>query len=288
MKTIHKIVALLAGAVLLIALGTAVSFSSLRHTEEAAEARKHTRAVITNANGLLSELKDAETGQRGYLLSGKDAYLDHYHAVVNDISNHLNELRRDTSNSDSRSHLDALAPLIDSKLNGMAEVIQLRRGGDEIGALALFNSGDGKRLMDAIRTEVIQFDRIESDALAQLETEASLELPRSLVLIVVSSMLALLAAIAFAFLMHRQTQQRLKSLLLVETQHLLEAQEVTNSQLQHANFTLQVNEAKLAVTLNSIGDAVIATDAESLVTFLRSGPAQLDRFSDFLSEFSAV
>ena len=53
-----------------------------------------------------------------------------------------------------------------------------------------------------------------------------------------------------------------------ERQQLLEIQEETNKQLQQANVTLQVSEEKLAVTLNSIGDAVIATDAEGRVTLL--------------------
>ena len=53
-----------------------------------------------------------------------------------------------------------------------------------------------------------------------------------------------------------------------ERQHLLDIQEGTNKKLQQTNVTLQVSEERLAVTLNSIGDAVIATDAEARVTLL--------------------
>ncbi len=53
-----------------------------------------------------------------------------------------------------------------------------------------------------------------------------------------------------------------------EKQHLLDIQEETHKQLQRTNFTLQVSEERLAVTLNSIGDAVIATDAEGRVTLM--------------------
>ena len=56
---------------------------------------------------------------------------------------------------------------------------------------------------------------------------------------------------------------------------MLEIQEETNKQLQQANVTLQVSEEKLAVTLNSIGDAVIATDAEGRVTLLNPLAEQL-------------
>ncbi|MDP1771554.1 MAG: PAS domain S-box protein [Methylobacter sp.] len=60
-----------------------------------------------------------------------------------------------------------------------------------------------------------------------------------------------------------------------EQQHLLEIQEETNKQLQQANVTLQISEEKLAVTLNSIGDAVIATDAEARITLLNPLAEQL-------------
>ncbi|MGZ8235169.1 PAS domain S-box protein [Methylobacter tundripaludum] len=53
-----------------------------------------------------------------------------------------------------------------------------------------------------------------------------------------------------------------------ERQHLLEIQEETNKQLQQTNVTLQVSEERLAVTLNSIGDAVIAIDAEARITLM--------------------
>ena len=53
-----------------------------------------------------------------------------------------------------------------------------------------------------------------------------------------------------------------------ERQHLIEIQEETNKQLQKANITLRESEEKLAVTLNSIGDGVIATDAKGRVTVL--------------------
>jgi PAS domain S-box-containing protein len=60
-----------------------------------------------------------------------------------------------------------------------------------------------------------------------------------------------------------------------EKQRLLEIQEETHKQLQRTNAILQISEEKLAVTLNSIGDAVIATDAEARVTLLNPLAEQL-------------
>ena len=60
-----------------------------------------------------------------------------------------------------------------------------------------------------------------------------------------------------------------------ERMHLLEAQEETNRQLVLANATLQISEEKLAITLNSIGDAVITTDADARVMLLNPLAEQL-------------
>jgi len=82
------------------------------------------------------------------------------------------------------------------------------------------------------------------------------------------SVLLLLTGLSFVWWFYRETQHRLKNLVHLETQHLLQVQEQTNLQLQHANRTLRESEAKLSVTLSSIGDAVIATDARAIVTLL--------------------
>ena len=60
-----------------------------------------------------------------------------------------------------------------------------------------------------------------------------------------------------------------------ERQHLLDIQNETNRKLQEAHAVLQASEEKLAVTLNSIGDAVIATDANACVTLLNPLAEQL-------------
>jgi PAS domain S-box-containing protein len=77
-----------------------------------------------------------------------------------------------------------------------------------------------------------------------------------------------LLAISFAYLIYRESRHRVKDIVHLETQHLLGIQENLNKQLQHTTIAAEISEEKLAITLNSIGDAVIATDAEGRVTLL--------------------
>ncbi len=280
LKATHKIIVSLTAATFLVALGVAVMVSAFRQVEEATGKRKQSYALIIRAGDLLSELRDAETGQRGYLLTGDEAFLEPYLTVRDSISDHLGALRQLTLLSAARKHLDALAPLIEEKLSELAQVIALRRNHDMTAVIATVSSGRGKRLLDSIRGEMRNFTRIEEGALAQNEAKFQSAMRRLFVIIVTASLFTLLFALWFALLIYRETQQRLKNLVHLETRHLLEIQEATNKQLQEANLILRDSEEKLAVTLNSIGDAVIATDAKARVTRLNPVAEQLTGWTE--------
>ena len=268
MNTPFKIILPLVGAILLVALAGIVSFSAFRQMEEAAMARSQTFIVINRADELLSALKDAETSQRGYLLTDNEAFLEPYLAVRGSLDAQLAELRQLTLITSAHKHLTAVMPLMAAKLAEMAQVIELHRKHDTSAALAMVSGGHGRQLMDSIRAELRSFSQIEAAALRQHDTDFQSNLRRLFVIIIVASGFGLLLALVFAWLIYRGAQQRLKNLVHLETELLLEVQQETNKQLQQVNATLQISEEKLAVTLHSIGDAVIATDAEGRVTLL--------------------
>ena len=116
LKSDRRIAAALAGATLLVGLMVAVSFQVFRQTEQAASARQQTLVVISRANDLLSAVNDAETGQRGFALTGNEYFLEPYMAVRDGISGQLEELRRLTTAGAAGKNLDAMVPLVDAKL----------------------------------------------------------------------------------------------------------------------------------------------------------------------------
>lgn len=243
--------------------------------ELAAEARSHTRQVIHAAEGLLSQLRDAETGQRGYALTGDEDFLEPYLTGRDHIPNFLDELRQNVRDKSSQTHLNALVPLIDGKLAELAQVIALRQMNQMSDVLALVKSGQGMRLMDAIRVEINALVLIEESALTQLEREHQSSMRQLFFIFLGISLIALLSVLSFAYLIYSNSKQRMKDLLYVETRRLLELQEVMNTQLQQANNAALENEEKLSVTLSSIGDAVIATDSKARVTLLNPIAEQL-------------
>ncbi len=279
-KNRQQIMASLAGAALLLALVIAVSLWAFKQVGESAEARKHTNIVIFSANDLLSSLKDAEIGQRGYLLTGDEAFLKPYLAVRDRISGQMEELYQLTQISAAQQHLDAMAPLIDAQLAELTGTIELHRNHDMTTALVVVRGGQVNLLMDSILAEMKSFIQIEEEAWALHESEFQSNMRVLLTFIVIISLLVLLLSLAFAYLISLGAQQRLKDAVHLETLHLLEIEEESNIKLQQANVNLQISEEKLAVTLDSIGDAVIATDTEGRVTLMNPLATRLTGWTD--------
>jgi PAS domain S-box-containing protein len=264
-----KTIASLAGSALLVGLVVALSFWAFSQIEATTAARKHVYALISGANALMSDIKDAETGQRGFSLTGEEVFLEPYLAVRRTVSDDLDALRNLTLVPAARLHLDALVPLVRDKLADMSNVIELRRQRQMSSVLAAAGaSSQGRQLMDAIRAEIGGYIAIEEAVLAGYDSKLQSNMRQLFVLIVTASLLTFLLALSFAWLVYRDTQHRLRQLLHVETQQLLERQEILNKNLAQANRTLHISEGRLAVTLNSIGDAVMATDAEGRVTLM--------------------
>jgi PAS domain S-box-containing protein len=266
MKKIHIVVAAFSGAAVL--LGIAVSFWAFRQIETAGAARRQTFLAIDAANGLLSEMKDAETGERGYMVTGEKVYLEPYLAVRDDVLGHLDRLRRLPLIDAARKDLDAAAPTIDAELAELKRDVELRRRHDMSAVFLAVRSHEGKRLMDSIRASLGGFIRIEEGVLERRDAEFQSDMRRLFALIEIASLLALLLAFAFASLIYRETRRLIKDRIHHETRRSLEMQTEMNQRLQEANAALSVSEESLAVTLNSIGDGVIAADAEGRVTLL--------------------
>jgi len=271
----RKLVASLVGVLLLVALVATPSFWAWRQTHEAADARRHAFMVIDRAKGLMSDLIDAETGQRGYLLTGDETFLEPYLAVREGILGQLREFRQMSQAGAATPHLDALPELIEAKLTYLAQNIELRRNNDLPAALANVKSPHGKQLMDSIHAEVGAVIRIEQATLAQSDVAFQANLRRLFTLIAGANLFTLLVSLGFAYLIYQNSRRRLENLVHAKTRDLLEVQRQTNDRLQQANLSLRLSEEKIAVTLNSIGDAVLATDANACVTSLNPVAEQL-------------
>ena len=268
MKATHTILVSFILAILMVVSFLAISIGSYRQIESALDAQQRSELAILEANAVLSALKDIETGQRGFLLTGNERFLDPYLTARKDIPARIKALKASANRVEAKKHVAALEPLINSKLVHSANVIELRRNDDINGATALVSGGEGNRLMEAVRTEIAAFISIEQSGLVLRKESLKSKMRYLFNIIMGVATLWMLFAIAFIYLNYQRAKQRIKNVVHLETKHLLDVQQQTSEKLQQANLILLVSEENLRITLSSIGDAVIATDADARITLL--------------------
>lgn len=148
------------GTSLLFFIGSAfLAYRNTSKLSQDARAVTHTHEVITGLMDVLSLAKDAETGQRGYLLSGDERYLAPYTLAKGTIYTRISEIERLTQdNPEQKARVPQLRAWVDSKLKELDETIQLRRekGFDEARAVVI--SDRGKAAMDAIRDSIKEME----------------------------------------------------------------------------------------------------------------------------------
>ncbi len=127
---------------------------------------QHTYDVIDALDDLLGVAKDAELGERGYLITGDTSYLRTYNDVLGLVAPALVRVRALTSdNPVERARVPVLERALAERLGILERVVALRRGGQQAAAIALVQAGSGKRAMDEVRRIVATMRRDESQLL---------------------------------------------------------------------------------------------------------------------------
>ncbi|MFI5119440.1 MAG: CHASE3 domain-containing protein [Thermoanaerobaculia bacterium] len=155
----------------------------------------HTKDVIGELEGAFSAIKDAETSQRGFLLTGSDAYLDPYRAAVAELPRRLERITALTADSPAqRTRGTLLRRLTEDRLGEMGRTIEMAQRGHDEEARAYLKTGVGKRTMDAIRQLVVEM-KAEERALLSIRDRRSSETAHTLL-----TTLGIGCALLFGFL----------------------------------------------------------------------------------------
>lgn len=206
----------------------------------------HTQQVLLELSQTESLLKDAETGQRGYLYTHEPRYLEPYNLAITQIDDHIQKLGQLVAdNPDQLANSARLGLLAKQKLNELSKTIALDQSGRPDAARVLVLTNSGLFTMDKIRALIDEMQQTE-DALNAARTAAYWHSVRVTVASVyLASILAGIGLVLLAYFILREI----------------------NLRERHA-VQIRQREEWFRVTLTSLGDGVIATDERGNVTFV--------------------
>ena len=256
MQTIHKRFSVITGFVLLLVVLVANAIITARQLRiqvgnQAWVAR--TQQVRFELSQTESLLKDAETGQRGFLYTGDPKYLGPYDLAITQIEPHLTHLEQLTADTpDELAQIPELRRLVNEKLAELARTISLFRAGKSAEAKALVVSDLGLHTMDNVRKLIDEMGQEERSLQADRSATYQKSIRKTTASIYLASFIAALGLVFLAyFILHEMALRE-----------------------GHARQLLE-REEWFRVTLTSLGDAVIATDERGHVTFLNPIAEQL-------------
>jgi PAS domain S-box-containing protein len=223
---------LLAGS---IAVAYIVGLRALQSNRDLARERD----VMRELERFVSALKDTETGQRGYLLTGDERYLEPYQVGRGEVSTATEKLQRlGTSGDLPATGIERLKNVTERKLAELEKTIKLRRDGNAQAAVDEVRTGLGRKLMEEIRT-------VAGEMQLQKEAEFRKAAERANEAVVVRTITFIATAVVnLTFLGWAYTR------------------------LSRAVKATEQEKELLATTLASIGDGVVVTDAQGCVTMV--------------------
>ena len=228
--------------------GIAASFFAGRAALDATDRVRQFDAVIERLLDLRSTVQDAETGQRGYLLTREANYLQPYEEAIVTVRKKLETIEKMAKEGLlPEERVKQLNSLIGKKVDELRKTVDLVKARRVTAALEMVRGDEGEKLMDSIRDTIAEIRSQQEDgrAAAKEAADSAIQLRGTVFL---ASVIINLGFLLWAYLRIRKEM------------------------VQQYVATLETRRQKeiLAVTLSSIGDAVIITDIKGRITFLNA------------------
>jgi PAS domain S-box-containing protein len=202
------------------------------------------RRILATTEQVLGALKDAETGQRGFLLTGDFRYLEPYNSAQEALPQLLETLSSAAAVKPMQAaRVAQVRILIMQKRAEMAQTLNVRRDEGERAALAIVKTNRGQDLMDKVRSLCGEINKSEYADLSEHSRQAQRHADQSRAVTILGSL------ILFALLVSEKAASR-----------LIKRQDELLQELDEARQRFQM-------TLVGIGDAVIATDSRGIINF---------------------
>ncbi len=255
-KIEHKIIAAFVMAFLAIALVGVITFHEARAHGDYNHWVVHTYEVLDKINGVYSSVDDIQSGGRGFLLTGKEDYLEPYQTGIDSAGSLLDDLRHLTAdNPVQQERIERLQTLINREIAYMHDKIEFRRtqGVEAIGPAI---GTEPKEAVDQVRFATGEMKKTEMDLLSQRTAESLQSARRTLLSFAVFLGLAVVILGAFFVFIRRDLDTR-----------------------RRAEAAVRESDAKFRGVLDSAPDAMVVTDGGGSIQMVNSRAVTLFGYS---------
>jgi signal transduction histidine kinase len=269
----------------IVALNTFFALRSLATLDANQRWVEHTWQVLNQVELIMSSAKDAETGARGYIITGEDSYLAPYTSGRGELPKELDTFGQLTADNSSQIHaLQEMRAVIAERLSLLQESIDLRRDNDNASLKAMVLSGTGKAQMDHLRAVADRMEAEEHRLLGQRVADERTAAKRArATLLLASGLDLLLIVLMFRYFtrersLRMQTEQTAASLAVARAEVERRAAEV-----HELNITLEERVRQRTAELEATNRELEAF-SYSVSHDLRAPLRTIDGFSLALEE----
>jgi methyl-accepting chemotaxis protein len=200
-------------ALAILVLIGAVAYRSTSNLIEAANQRAHTHLVLEQLENFFSHLKDAQLGERGYIITGEERFLEPYTVALEKIDQGLNEIRKLTiDNSNQWRRLQVLSPLVTSELAVLKKTIEIRKEKGFKEAVQEVSTGRGEKVMNDIRKLIDEIQGQEKELLKQRSDLAAASATQTIYTIIYGTFAVFVVLIFASLLITRNISRPLKEI----------------------------------------------------------------------------
>lgn len=281
----------LAGLILVViaALAFTTTATLIRNNEELSVSEEVHRALLD----ILSAVKDAETGQRGFVIAGAESYLQPYVSGTQSVNARLADARTLlTEMPKQRQRLDAIEALIETRLDLLEQGIGLRRREGLDAAVRFVVANDGREIMNEIRDQVTAATDEVKAVQAERDVAARASADRAMMVVSWGGLLGTILVGAIGWFITRSLSTQIGSAVgHVQSSsaelHSAASQQATGVKEQVTSMS-EINTTinELLATSRQIAESAqrVAQISEQTTTAARSGDGTVERANDSISE----
>ncbi len=208
----QKVVFAIVSGMAILLFISVISYSNISALIAAFEQSRHSADVTQSVEDLLSGLKDIEDGQRGFVITAREEYLDPYLSALQNITPELRAVKTLTADDPKQmQRAQRLEPAVKRKLRFSAYVIKKRRDEGRLAATKVLLSGRGTKLMEEIRKIIGEIKDQESGRLGELDRSIRESTSRAGTSIIMGNLLAIGIFLVSGLVIRSELMQRLRT-----------------------------------------------------------------------------